>query len=358
MGWGQEQQRAEQGSQAREHQGMGDAVIGGIPCLWLDKGLNGRGSLMDFAGGRSPKATRTGCPPPTRTGRPTTASRTSPDGRSRTPSSFLLPSDQRGGRSSHGLIRSICTRRRPAPDAPRHKPRRRVETLVIWDERRAPCVASDTRHLASLRTGQDVTALSHILVSNAVPTRTRCSQHDPRWGLAGPLGALRPCLETSRARATAHSTATHTPTPPAPAPATSTPATIGARVTRKPTTPRIRVLPPPPPPPQTCRLLSGRECDGSNHPRAKTPSPYISRKHAALRHSTTHSSHSRHHRLRLARPPPPTRSSRPPTPIRAPPACKTSPARPPLPSPTPPLPLSQRGQWPVAMTHSSATLRL
>lgn len=32
-----------------------DAVIGGIPCLCFDKGLNGRGSLMDFAGGRSPK---------------------------------------------------------------------------------------------------------------------------------------------------------------------------------------------------------------------------------------------------------------------------------------------------------------
>lgn len=32
-----------------------DAVIGGIPCLCFDKGLNGRGSLMDCAGGRSPK---------------------------------------------------------------------------------------------------------------------------------------------------------------------------------------------------------------------------------------------------------------------------------------------------------------
>ena len=49
----------EQGSQraACEHQGMGDAVIGGIPCYCFDKGLNGRGSLMDLEGGRSPKLT-------------------------------------------------------------------------------------------------------------------------------------------------------------------------------------------------------------------------------------------------------------------------------------------------------------
>ena len=229
--------------------------------------------------------------------------------------------------------------------------------MVIWDERRAQCPTSDTRHLACPPAGQDVTALSHILVPNAVPTRSECSQHDPSRGVAGPLGALRPCLETSRARAT-HSTATQTPTPPATAPVPTT-TVAGARATPSPSTLRVLMLPQQPPPLlQTCHRLSGRECDGSNHPRAKTPSPYISRKHAALRHSTTHISHSRHHRLRLDRPPPPTHSSRPPTPIRAPPACKISPARPPRPSPTPPLLLSQRGQWPVAMTHNSATLRL
>lgn len=228
---------------------------------------------------------------------------------------------------------------------------------MIWDERRARRLAPDTGHLACLPTGQDVTALSHVLFPNAVPREQQCSQHDPSWGVAGPLGALRPCLETSRARATTHSTATQTPTQPATTPVPTT-VIAGSRATRNPTTPRVLMLLLPPPPPllQTCHHLSGRECDGWNHPRAKTPSPYISRKHAALRHSTTHSSHNRRHRL--ARPPPPTRSSRPPTPIPALPACKTSPVRPPRPSPTPPLPPSQRGQWPVAMTHNSATLRL
>lgn len=45
-----------------EHQGMGDAVIGGIPCLCSDKGLNGRGSLMDLAGGSQPQGHTDGLP--------------------------------------------------------------------------------------------------------------------------------------------------------------------------------------------------------------------------------------------------------------------------------------------------------